>query len=72
MFSADMAAERDATDDANWRNALCVATAEGGRMGVGVAIVGVGVGVGTAGAMRDFIIDNPMMPVTTRMMARTA
>ena len=71
MLPEDIAAERDATDDANWRNALSVAMEESGRMGVGVAIGGAGVGVGATGAIRDFIVDNPMMPATTRMMATT-
>jgi len=38
-------------------------------MGVGVARTGVGVGTGMTGATRDFIVDNPMMPKRTRMIA---
>jgi hypothetical protein len=72
MVLSDTAAERDATDDANSRNALCVATMESGCMGVGVARTGVGVGTGTAGATRGLIINNPMIPTRTRMTARRA
>jgi len=70
MVFSDTAVEREATDDANCRNALCVANVESGRMGVGVARTGVGVGTGTGGATRGFIINNPMIPAVTRMIAR--
>ena len=72
MVLVDMTDERDATDDANSRNALCVASSESGRIGVGVACIGVEVDMGTAGTTRVFIINNPMIPAMTRMTAISA